>query len=83
VRTAARTDGVHAVVLDAESVPTIDVTAARMLAELADELQRMDVGFVLARDVGQVRDVIRRADEGAVPTTSRSLGDALDMVSER
>jgi anti-anti-sigma factor len=81
VRTAARGEGVRAIVLDAESVASIDVTAARMLAELADELRRTGVAFVLARDVGQVRDVLRRADEGAVPATSRTLHDAVDSVT--
>ena len=32
------------VVLDAETVPSIDVTAARMLAEVADELERDGIG---------------------------------------
>ena len=63
IRTAARGEGVTGVVLDAESVPSIDVTAARMLAEVADELQRDGIGFVMARDVGQVRDILREADE--------------------
>ena len=36
--------------------------AARMLAELADDLGRRGVRLVIARKVGQVRDVLRRAD---------------------
>jgi SulP family sulfate permease len=59
VRRAAREQEVKTVVLDAETIPFIDVSAARMLDELADELHRDAVSLLLARDVGQVRDVLR------------------------
>jgi anti-anti-sigma factor len=52
-------DGVHAVILDAESAPFVDVTAARMLVEAHDELRSHGVRLVLARAVGQARDVLR------------------------
>ena len=58
-------DGVHAVVLDAEAMPYVDVTAAEMLGGLADELERVGVRLVIAGDVGRVRDVLRRAGEDA------------------
>jgi sulfate permease, SulP family len=61
IRDAAARGGVHAVVLDAETTPFLDVTAADMLAGLADELDREGVQLLLARDVGQVRDVLRRS----------------------
>jgi high affinity sulfate transporter 1 len=57
---------VTAIVLDAETIPSIDITAARMLVGLADDLQRRGVRLVVARDVGQVRDLIARA--GLEPT---------------
>src|ERR1700722_3193651 len=60
VRLAARKQEIKTVVLDAETIAFIDVSAARMLDELADELQRDGVNLVLARDVGQVRDVLRK-----------------------
>jgi MFS superfamily sulfate permease-like transporter len=53
-----------AIVLDAETVPSIDVSAARMLGALAADLERDGVVLVIARDVGQVRDVLRRTDAG-------------------
>lgn len=43
-----------------ETVPSTDVSAVRMLSELRDDLERNGVRMVLARDVGQVRDLIRR-----------------------
>ena len=56
-------EGVHAVVLDLETVPFVDVTAAAMLGNLRDELDASGVRLYVARDVGQVRDVLRRTGE--------------------
>ena len=81
IRTAAHGEGVTGVVLDAESVPSIDVTAARMLAEVADELQRDGIGFVMARDVGQVRDILREADETDRPRMATTIPEAVAMAS--
>ena len=47
--------------LDAETVPYVDVTAAEMLAQLRGDLDRDGVRLLVARDIGQVRDVLRRA----------------------
>ena len=41
----------------------VDVTAVGMLAELSEDLEREGVQLLFARDIGQVRDVLRRADE--------------------
>jgi anti-anti-sigma factor len=75
------TQGVHAVVLDAETMPYLDVTAVRMLAELADDLERDGVQLVVARDIGQVRDVIRRAGEETVLSVYPTVQAAVDAVS--
>ena len=48
----------RAVVLDAETVPAIDVTALAMLVQLADDLRRDGVELVLARDIGAIRDLV-------------------------
>jgi len=82
VRRAAAEQGVKTVVLDAETIPFIDVSAARMLDELADELRRGGVSLLLARDVGQVRDVLRKTGgdisrERVFPTV-RAAVDAAD-----
>ncbi len=76
VREAAARDDVHAVVLDAETVPYVDVTAAEMLSALAEDLERAGVELVLARDIGSVRDVLRRADvqvERVYPSVSAAV----------
>ncbi|MDW8805295.1 SulP family inorganic anion transporter [Streptomyces scabiei] len=62
VRRAAGREGARAVVIDAETVPFVDVSAVRMLDELAEELEARGVRLLLARDVGQVRDVLRTAE---------------------
>jgi high affinity sulfate transporter 1 len=60
VRAAAAREGTQAVILDAETVPFIDVTAAEMLATLAEELDRQGVALLLAHDLGEVRDTLRQ-----------------------
>jgi sulfate permease, SulP family len=62
VRAAGRRDGTKAVVLDAEAAASIDVTAADMLGGLADRLEGRQVRLVLAREIGQVRDVLSVAE---------------------
>ncbi len=61
VRAAAARPGTKAVVLDAASMAFIDVTAVEMLERLSDGLRHEGVRLLLARDIGQVRDVLRRA----------------------
>jgi high affinity sulfate transporter 1 len=62
VRAASKRPGTRAVVLDAETVPAIDVTGADALAHLADRLQAARVRLVVAREIGQVRDVLSVAE---------------------
>jgi sulfate permease, SulP family len=70
-----------AVVLDAQTMPFVDVSAARMLRELADDLQRRGVALPIARDIGQVRDVLRQTDAGGVLLTVHpTVQDAVDAL---
>ena len=76
--------GASAVVLDAQTVPSIDATAVRMLDELAADLARREVRLALARDVGQVRDLLSRVgSESQVRTfpTVRAAVTALTRSS--
>ena len=77
-------EGIHAVVIDAETVPFIDVTAATMLTALADDLARDGVVLVLAREVGQVRDVLGLT-EGSGPLIGvyPSVHEAVDAVARK
>ena len=73
---AAEAGGVRAVVLDCETVPFIDVTAARMLDDLSRTLQGKQVRLVIARGVGQVRDVLG----AGAPDEFHSVREAVDAV---
>jgi SulP family sulfate permease len=79
---AASADGVRAVVLDAETIPFIDVTASQMLADLGEELAQRGTQLVIARDVGQVRDVLRHVvDSPALERVYPTVTAAVDAVT--
>ena len=80
VRAHAGREHASAVILDAETVPFIDVTAARMLADLRRDLRRDGSGLYLAHDVGQVRDVIRVDADGAPERVYRTVDAAVEAV---
>ncbi|MEV0355693.1 SulP family inorganic anion transporter [Nocardia sp. NPDC050697] len=72
------TDRTRVVVLDAETSPFIDVTAARMLTELSAGLRRQGVALRVARNVGQTRDVLRRlAEQGIEIPVHATVDEAL------
>jgi len=73
-------DGTKAIVLDGETVPFIDVTAAQMLEAVAEDLGRDGIQLLLARDVGQVRDVLRR-QEADHPIEIRTYPTVEDAVT--
>jgi len=78
---AAQAEGVTAVVLDAETIPFVDVTSARMLAALEEQLRRQGVRLLIARDVGQVRDVLRSAtDDPALTHVYPSVQAAVEAA---
>jgi len=67
LRALAAEHDARAVVLDAETVPFVDVTAAAMLRQLSADLERDGIRLLVARDVGQVRDVLAHTS-GPSPT---------------
>jgi sulfate permease, SulP family len=84
IRAHTAEPSVRAVVLDAETIPFVDVTAARMLVQLGDDLQRQDVRLVMARDIGQVRDVLRRTEGERLPLSAYpSVREAIEALSRR
>jgi sulfate permease, SulP family len=81
VEAAAQPDGIHAVVIDSENIPFVDVSAVEMLDQLDRKLQGSGVRLLLARDTGQVRDVVRLATEQ--PTLARvypTVQEAVDAA---
>jgi sulfate permease, SulP family len=78
IQDAAQDDGIRAVVLDCETMPYVDVTAARMLNQLAADLAKRGVRLVLAGEIGQVRDMVAAvADRGQVPEYHRTVAQAV------
>ena len=78
---AAAGDGAMAVVLDCETMPSVDVTAARMLNQLAGDLRRRGVRLVLAGEIGQVRDMLAAvSDHGGTPEYRRTVQEAVQAA---
>jgi MFS superfamily sulfate permease-like transporter len=77
-------DGTKAIIIDGETVPFIDVTAAQMLETLAEDLERDRIEFLLARDIGQVRDILKRqeADHPVAIRTYPTVQDAVTAALE-
>jgi high affinity sulfate transporter 1 len=74
--------GTRAIVLDAETVPAIDVTAVGMLVQLAEDLRRDGVELVLARDVGAVRDLVRLRESERPLTRYPTVQAAVDDLTK-
>jgi high affinity sulfate transporter 1 len=70
--------GHHAVVLDGQTTPSVDVTATVMLLQLSTSLRRSGVRFAVARDIGQVRDVVERDLE-----THSTVDNAVEALTAR
>jgi sulfate permease, SulP family len=85
IRSAAHREDVRAVVVDAETVPFIDVTAAEILDQLARELQADGIRLVIARNIGQVRDVVGAAlGDSIIDTAYPTVDEAVTrVVAER
>jgi sulfate permease, SulP family len=84
IRAHAAEPGIRAVVLDAETIPYVDVTAARMLLQLGGDLEREDVRLVMARDIGQVRDVLRRTEGERLPLSAYpTVREAIEGLTHR
>lgn len=83
-RILAAASDVPAVVLDCETVPFVDISAAEMMLRLAYDLERRGVRLALARVIGQVRDVLN-ASGGDIPALAihPSIEAALAAVQPR
>jgi hypothetical protein len=62
-------------------MPFVDVSAVGMLEELARQLEGDGVQLLLAGDIGQVRDVLRRAAREQGPETYPTVRDAVAAAS--
>lgn len=71
------------VVLDGETTPFVDVSATQMIQQLRDELSRKGVVLLLARDIGQVRDVLGSSgDELPDQVIYRTVDEAVRAATD-
>ncbi len=80
VKRHARRSGTRGVVLDAEAVAFIDVTAVRMLDELASDMARDGQRLVIAHDVGQVDDLLALDHAGTDITVVPTIDEAVAAI---
>ena len=79
---AASPGGLHLVVLDGRTSPSIDVTAAGMLVQLRTDIRRMGAELVMSDDVGQVRDVLAVAEPDGEPALYPTVAAALASAGD-
>jgi high affinity sulfate transporter 1 len=77
IQDAAQADGIRAVVLDCETMPFVDVTAARMIDQLAADLGKRGVRLVVAGEIGQVRDMVAAVSRDGAPEYHRTISEAV------
>jgi high affinity sulfate transporter 1 len=75
--------GTRAVVLDAETMPAIDVTAVTMLMGLARDFHDRGIELVIARDIGVVRDLVAVGEEHPTIRTFPTVQAAVDELEAR
>jgi anti-anti-sigma factor len=80
--------GVRTVILDAETIPFVDVSAARMLVSAHAQLRTRGVRLVVSRAVGQVRDVVGCITEeddltASFPTIAAAVGGVRGAAPNR
>ncbi|MET0579837.1 MAG: SulP family inorganic anion transporter, partial [Ilumatobacteraceae bacterium] len=72
--------GKRGVVLDAEAIAFVDVTALRMLDELADDLHRNGQQLILAHDLGQVGDLLAQHPDSEIEVQP-TIADAIEAIN--
>jgi high affinity sulfate transporter 1 len=81
VKARAARPGTRGVVIDADAIAFMDITAARMLDELAADLARDGQQLAVAHDLGQVGDVLAAAATGNL-SLHRTIDDAIAAVRD-
>ena len=69
------------VVIDAETSPSVDVSAAQMLVELRTDLAREQIELAFAHGVGQVRDVLNTATDQGEPPLFETVEQAIQNLA--
>ena len=77
IEEAAAEDGVQAVLVDAEAIPFIDMTAAEMLIRAGESLRKDGKRLLMAHELGQVQELITTTEPGEALETHRTVADAV------
>jgi SulP family sulfate permease len=77
VERIASVDEVHGVLIDAEAIPFVDVSAAEMLDSLSITMQREGKQLLLAHETGQVKELVSLAAAGAPLESFGSIEEAV------
>ena len=81
IRARVATTKATTVILDAETMPYVDISGVRMLTQLSSELEAQGVRLVIAHDIGQVRDLFDAAGAHAlVEQMYPTVQEAVDHV---
>ncbi len=80
IREHAARPGVHGVVLDAEAMPFVDVTALRMLDELAEQLRHDGQHLVIAHAHGQVGDLLAHSPDDTDLRVFSTIDEAVASI---
>lgn len=80
---AAVNEQTEIVVLDGETTPFVDVTAASMLVLLSADLQRSGIALMFAHDIGQVRDVVVTTEAARIAEFHPTVDEAVAVARSR
>ena len=84
IRARARAEHARAVVLDAETIPYVDISAVKTLTNLSRDLAAGGVRLVIAHDIGQVRDLFEAAHaEQLIGDVYPTVQAAIDDLTKR
>ena len=76
------TDDTRVVVLDAETSPSLDVSAVQMLVHLRADLDRVGVRLAMAHGIGQVVDVLKSASTEGEPALYATVDEAVGQLRD-
>jgi MFS superfamily sulfate permease-like transporter len=81
IQALASKGGTRAVIIDAETIPFVDITSVRMLDELGENLATGGVRLALAKDIGQVRDLLPRESEAGNVEVYDTIDEAVAAMT--
>jgi MFS superfamily sulfate permease-like transporter len=81
IQALASKRGTRAVIIDAETIPFVDITSVRMLDALGGTLASGGVRLALAKDIGQVRDLLPSESEAGNVEVYDTIDEAVGAMT--